>query len=152
MHYYGHTRQWCPVQKARDEREAERVIEEDRAYFAKHGTVLDRSTVTLADYIAEDPERGENRWKWKCENDRLLDRYNTAVDTTGGDDVAWWASVTAYDARHPAFPAGVPDNPPPLTDDEVRKGRIVAVQAGTSPDVLVPPGPERDLLNQAKPN
>lgn len=151
-HYYGHTKQWCPVKKARDEREAERVLKEDRAYFEKHGTVLDRSTLTLADFIAEDPVAGESRWRWKCENDRLMDRFNTAVDTTGGDDVAWWAFVTAYDARHPPFPAGVPDKPPPLTDDEVRKGRIVAVQAGTSPDVLVPPGPERELLNQAKPN
>ena len=60
--------------------------------------------------------------------------------------------MTAYDARHPAFPAGVPDNPPPLTDDEVRKGHIIAVQVGKSPDVLLPPGPERDLLNQAKSN
>ena len=37
-HYYGHTKQWCPVKKARDEREAERVLEEDRAYFEKHGS------------------------------------------------------------------------------------------------------------------
>ena len=64
-HYYGHTKQWCPVKKARDEREAERVLEEDRAYFEKHGTVLDRSTLTLADYIAEDPVAGESRWRWK---------------------------------------------------------------------------------------